>query len=51
MLKTKPDNEAIDIPVKIAERLELKDGAIIEARAEKGKLLIIRKKNRITKTI
>ena len=45
MLKVKiNDNEAIPIPAKVAKKLALKDGAIIEARVEKGKLLILSKK-------
>ena len=45
MLKVKiNDNEAIPIPAKVAKKLALKDGAIIEARVEKGRLLILRKK-------
>ncbi len=51
MLKVKiNDNEAIPIPAKVAKKLALKDGAIIEARVEKGKLLILsKKKDKIAK--
>ena len=50
MLKTKfKDNDAIDIPPKIARKFALKDGIIVEAKVERGKLLILRKKNKIRK--
>ncbi len=39
--------EAIDIPAKIAKKLSLRDGMIVEARVEKGKLLILGRKNKI----
>ena len=45
MLKVKiNDTEAITIPAKVAKKLALKEGTIIEARVEKGRLLILRKK-------
>lgn len=45
MLKVKiDDNNAIPIPAKVAKKFALKEGAIIEARVEKGRLLILRKK-------
>jgi len=37
--------EAIVIPERIAKKLSLKDGMIIEAKVEKGKLLILGRKN------
>jgi antitoxin component of MazEF toxin-antitoxin module len=40
-------NEAIAIPARIAKKLSLKDGMIVEARVEKGKLLILGRKNKI----
>ncbi|MCX5884397.1 MAG: AbrB/MazE/SpoVT family DNA-binding domain-containing protein [Proteobacteria bacterium] len=47
MLKSKATkNEAIIIPAKIAKKLALKEGTIVEARVEKGKLLILGKKNK-----
>jgi AbrB family looped-hinge helix DNA binding protein len=47
MLKSKATkNEAITIPAKIAKKLALKEGSIVEARVEKEKLLILGKKNR-----
>jgi bifunctional DNA-binding transcriptional regulator/antitoxin component of YhaV-PrlF toxin-antitoxin module len=51
MLKVKiNDNEAIPIPAKVAKKLALKEGAIIEARVEKGRLLILsKKKDKIAK--
>lgn len=50
MLKTKiNDSNTIDIPVRIARKFSLKDGVIVEARVEKGKLLILGKKDKITK--
>ncbi|MDO8142768.1 MAG: hypothetical protein Q6358_14815 [Candidatus Brocadiales bacterium] len=50
MLKTKSkDNDAIDIPPKIAKKFTLKDGVVIEAKVERGKLLILCKKNKIRK--
>ncbi len=39
--------EAIAIPARIARKLSLRDGMIVEARVEKGKLLIVGKKNKI----
>jgi len=39
--------EAIAIPARIAKKLSLRDGMIVEAKVEKGKLLIIGKKNKI----
>jgi bifunctional DNA-binding transcriptional regulator/antitoxin component of YhaV-PrlF toxin-antitoxin module len=39
--------EAIIIPSKIAKKLSLRDGMIIEAKVEKGKLLILGRKNKI----
>ncbi len=45
MLKVRiNDNEAINIPARVAKKFALKEGAIIEARVEKGRLLILRKK-------
>ncbi|MBI5181595.1 MAG: AbrB/MazE/SpoVT family DNA-binding domain-containing protein [Nitrospirae bacterium] len=45
MLKVRiNDNEAINIPAKVAKKLALKEGTVIEARVEKGRLLILRKK-------
>jgi len=41
--------EAITIPARIAKRLSLKDGAIIEAKVEKGKLFIIGRKDKTAK--
>ena len=50
MIKTKvKDSFAINIPIKIAEKLALKDGTIVEAKVEKGKLLILGKKNKTAK--
>jgi AbrB family looped-hinge helix DNA binding protein len=47
MLKSKATkNEVITIPAKIAKKLALKEGTIVEARVEKGKLLILGKKNK-----
>ena len=47
MLKSKATkSEAITIPAKIAKKLSLKEGTIVEARVEKGKLLILGKKNK-----
>jgi antitoxin component of MazEF toxin-antitoxin module len=40
-------NEAIAIPARIAKKLSLKDGMIVEARVEKGKLLILGRKDKI----
>jgi antitoxin component of MazEF toxin-antitoxin module len=40
-------NEAIAIPERIAKKLLLKDGMIVEARVEKGKLLILGRKDKI----
>ncbi len=40
-------NEAIGIPARIAKKLSLKDGMIVEARVEKGKLLILGRKGKI----
>jgi len=48
MLKTKfKDSDAIDIPPKIAKKFALKDGIVVEAKVVRGKLLILRKKNKI----
>ncbi|HHT9138769.1 MAG TPA: hypothetical protein ACFYEK_16185 [Candidatus Wunengus sp. YC60] len=45
MLKTKSkDSDAIDIPPKIAKKFALKDGVVVEAKVEKGKLLILSNK-------
>ncbi len=50
MLESKiSKNEAITIPVRVAKKLSLKDGMIVEAKVEKGKLLILGKKNKIAK--
>jgi antitoxin component of MazEF toxin-antitoxin module len=40
-------NEAIAIPARIAKKLSLKDGMIVEARVKKGKLLILGRKDKI----
>ena len=40
-------NEAIAIPARVAKKLSLKDGMIVEARVEKGKLLILGRKDKI----
>jgi bifunctional DNA-binding transcriptional regulator/antitoxin component of YhaV-PrlF toxin-antitoxin module len=42
--------ETIAIPARIAKKLSLRDGMIVEAKVEKGKLLILGRKNKI-KTI
>ena len=48
MLKTKTgNNDTIAIPARIAKKFALKDGAVIEARVEKGKLHILSKKDKI----
>ena len=39
--------EAIAIPARVAKKLSLRDGMIVEAKVEKGKLLILKKKNKI----
>ncbi|MBM4322938.1 MAG: AbrB/MazE/SpoVT family DNA-binding domain-containing protein [Deltaproteobacteria bacterium] len=39
--------EAIVIPERIAKKLSLRDGMIVEAKVEKGKLLILGRKNKI----
>jgi len=39
--------EAITIPARIAKNLSLRDGMIVEAKVEKGKLLILGRKNKI----
>jgi len=39
--------EAIAIPTRIAKKLSLRDGMVIEAKVEKGKLLILGRKNKI----
>lgn len=44
MLKTKTA-AAINIPSKILKKLSLKDGAIVKAKIEKGKLFIVREKD------
>ena len=47
MLESKAiKKDAIPIPASIAKKLSLKDGMIVEAKVEKGKLLILRKKNK-----
>jgi bifunctional DNA-binding transcriptional regulator/antitoxin component of YhaV-PrlF toxin-antitoxin module len=52
VLKAKRNNnEAITIPAKIAKKLALKDGSIIEARVEKGKLFILGKRDKTTKVM
>ena len=43
--------EAITIPARIAKKLSLRDGMIVEARVEKGKLLILGRKNKIKNII
>ena len=48
MLKTKIGNsDTIDIPARIAKKFALKDGAVVEARVEKGKLHILGNKDTI----
>lgn len=48
MLKTKfKDSDAIYIPPKTAKKFALKDGIVVEAKVARGKLLILRKKNKI----
>ena len=48
MLKTKIGNSnTIDIPARIAKKFALKDGAVVEARVEKGKLHILGKKDKV----
>ncbi|MBS3905980.1 MAG: hypothetical protein KGZ49_02980 [Syntrophaceae bacterium] len=48
MLESKvAKNEAIAIPERIAKKLSLKDGMIVEAKVEKGRLLILWRKNKI----
>ena len=48
MLESKvAKNGAIAIPARIAKKLSLRDGMIVEARVEKGKLLILGRKNKI----
>jgi len=48
MLESKvAKKEAIAIPAKIAKKLSLRDGMIVEAKVEKGKLLILGRKNKI----
>lgn len=50
MLKAKcKDSDAIDIPPKIAKKFALMDGIAVEAKVERGKLLILREKNKIRK--
>ena len=47
MLESKvAKNEPITIPARIAKKLSLKDGMILEAKVEKGKLLILGRKNK-----
>jgi bifunctional DNA-binding transcriptional regulator/antitoxin component of YhaV-PrlF toxin-antitoxin module len=43
--------ETIAIPARIAKKLSLRDGMIVEARVEKGKLLILGRKNKIKNTM
>jgi AbrB family looped-hinge helix DNA binding protein len=38
-------SEAITIPAQIAKKFSLKEGSIVEAKVEKGKLVILKKKN------
>jgi antitoxin component of MazEF toxin-antitoxin module len=40
-------DEAIDIPARVAKKLSLRDGMIVEARIGKGKPLNLGKKNKI----
>jgi bifunctional DNA-binding transcriptional regulator/antitoxin component of YhaV-PrlF toxin-antitoxin module len=48
MLESKvAKKEAIAIPARIAKKLSLRDGMIVEAKVEKGKLLILGRKNKI----
>lgn len=50
MLKTKIDvNTIISIPADVIKKLRLKNGTVVEAKVEKGKLLILGKKNEIAK--
>ena len=52
MLESKvAKKEAIAIPARIAKKLSLRDGMIVEARVEKGKLLILGRKNKIKNII
>lgn len=50
MLKTTSAKiEAIEIPAQILKKLALKDGEIITARVEKGKIFILEDKNKTAK--
>ena len=47
MIKAKAkETVVISIPAKISAKLALKEGTIVEARVEKGKLLILGKKDK-----
>jgi len=48
MLESKvAKKEVIAIPARIAKKLSLRDGMIVEAKVEKGKLLILGRRNKI----
>jgi antitoxin component of MazEF toxin-antitoxin module len=49
MPKVRLNDKAINIPAKIVKKLALKDGTIIEAKVEKGKLIILSKKDKTAK--
>ena len=50
MLKTKLKSETVlKIPVSLARELDLKEGDTVEATVEKGKLVFLSKKDRISK--
>ena len=50
MLKTKLKSETVlKIPVSLARELDLKEGDTVEATVEKGKLVFLGKKDRISK--
>lgn len=41
------DAAVIDIPAKLAKKLALKEGMVVEAKVEKGKLVILGKRDKI----
>lgn len=50
MLKAKLKNEvSLALPPGLAKKLELKEGDTVEALVEKGKLVFLKKKNRVSK--
>jgi len=52
MIKAKAKEAVtISIPAKITEKLALREGTIVEARVENGKLLILGKKDRTAEII